>query len=120
MKIVVTASGETTESPVDPRFGRAAHFILVDTDSGETRAYDNSQNLSSPQGAGIQAASTVSRLGAECLITGHCGPKAYRTLSAAGIEIYTGAEGSVAEALEQYHAGSLQRAEGADVEGHWL
>jgi predicted Fe-Mo cluster-binding NifX family protein len=80
---------------------------------------DNSQNLNAAQGAGIQAAATVSRLGATVLITGHCGPKAFRALMAAGIKIYTGATGTVSEAIAQFKAGKLSLADAADVEGHW-
>ncbi len=120
MKIVVTSSGNTPDAPVDPRFGRAAKFILFDTETGKWEAIDNLQNLNAAQGAGIQAAQTVSRLGAECLITGHCGPKAFRTLTAAGIAIYTGVDGqSGMEAITLFKDGRLVRAESADVEGHW-
>jgi predicted Fe-Mo cluster-binding NifX family protein len=119
MKVVVTSTGETLESQVDPRFGRAAIFVVVDTDSNEVVAVDNSSGVQAVQGAGIQAAETISRLGAEALITGHCGPKAFHTLRAAGITVYTGAEGTVAEALEQLRAGGLERAAGPDVGGHW-
>jgi predicted Fe-Mo cluster-binding NifX family protein len=119
MKIAVTATGEALDSPIDPRFGRAALFVLVDTDSGAAKATDNSAGAGSAQGAGVQAAETVSRLGAECLITGHCGPKAFRALTAAGIDVYTGASGTIAQAIEQLEAGTLQRAAGPDVGGHW-
>jgi len=119
MKVVVTSSGEGLDSQVDPRFGRAAQFILVDTETGVARAVDNSAGVAAAQGAGVQAAETVSRLGAECLITGHCGPKAFRTLDAAGIAVYTGASGTVAEAISQLEGGGLTRASGPDVGGHW-
>jgi predicted Fe-Mo cluster-binding NifX family protein len=119
MKIAVTSSGETLESEIDPRFGRAAKFVLFDTESGDFEVVDNEQNLNAAQGAGIQAAETVSRLGAEAVITGHCGPKAFRTLRAAGIQIFAGAEGTVAGAIEQFRSGSLEASESPDVEGHW-
>jgi predicted Fe-Mo cluster-binding NifX family protein len=119
MKVVITAEGERLDSAVDPRFGRAAKFILYDTDSEQFQAVDNAQNLNLSQGAGIQAAETVFRLGAECLITGHCGPKAHRVLQAAGVRIFTGAQGTVAQAIEQFKAGRLTAAEVPDVEGHW-
>ena len=119
MKVVVTADGERLDSAVDPRFGRAAKFILYDTESGQFKAVDNAQNLNLPQGAGIQAAETVFRLGADCLITGHCGPKAFQVLQTAGIRIFTGAQGTVAQAIEQFKAGRLTATGAADVEGHW-
>ena len=119
MKIAITAEGERLDSAVDPRFGRAAKFILYDTEREQFEAFDNAQNLNLPQGAGIQSAETVFRLGAECLITGHCGPKAFRVLQAAGVRIFTGAQGTVAQAIEQFKAGRLAAAEAPDVEGHW-
>jgi predicted Fe-Mo cluster-binding NifX family protein len=107
------------ESPVDPRFGRAAFFVVVDTDGGAFETHSNDQNVNAAQGAGIQAAETVSRLGAEAVLTGHCGPKAFRTLQAAGIRVVTGAEGTVQEAVEKFNSGELAPAGGPDVEGHW-
>ena len=119
MKIAVTSTGENLESQVDPRFGRAAKFVLFDTDTRRSSAVDNAPNLSLPQGAGIQAAAAIAGLGVACLITGHCGPKAFKTLSAAGIEVRVGANGTVGQAIEQLEAGALAVATAADVEGHW-
>lgn len=119
MIIVVSASGRTLDAKVDPRFGRAAFFIATDSDTGSFEAHENSQNLNAAQGAGIQAAETVSRLGAEVVITGHCGPKAFRTLSAAGIKVVVGAQGSVSEAIEAFKSGALVPTDAPNVEGHW-
>lgn len=120
MKVVVTSSGERKDSMIDPRFGRAAAFVMVDTASGEIEAVvDNRQGVEAAQGAGVQAAEAVSRLGAECLVTGHCGPKAFRTLEAAGIAVFIGASGTVADAVEQLRSGALERATTPDVAGHW-
>lgn len=120
MNIVITSQSGQLDSPVDSRFGRAACFALVNTDTGECTAHDNAQNLNAVQGAGIQAARTVAELGAEAVVTGHVGPKAFATLQAGGIAVYTGATGTVAEALEQFRAGKLSPAEAPDVEGHWV
>jgi predicted Fe-Mo cluster-binding NifX family protein len=119
MKIVITSQGTNLGSLVDSRFGRAKHFILAEADTGEYSAHDNSQNLNAPQGAGIQAAQAVARLGAEAVLTGHVGPKAFTTLQAAGIAVYTGISGTVKEAIEQFKSGRLELAAKADVQGHW-
>jgi predicted Fe-Mo cluster-binding NifX family protein len=119
MKIVVTSQGTNLDSPVDPRFGRAKHFLLVDTETMQTTAHDNAQNLNAPQGAGIQAAQAVYNLGAGAVVTGNVGPKAFATLHAAGIAVYLGASGTVREAIEQFRSGWLQPTEAANVEGHW-
>jgi len=55
MEIAITATGKDISSNVDPRFGRAKYFIVVDTDTNESAAHDNAQNLNAAQGAGIQA-----------------------------------------------------------------
>lgn len=120
MIIVVSASGQTLDAQVDPRFGRAAFFVAVDSETGAFQAHNNSQNLNAAQGAGIQAAETVARIGAEVVITGNCGPKAFRTLSAAGIKVFTGAQGTVAEAVEAYKSSALAPADQPNVEGHWV
>ena len=120
MKVIVTSQGRELSSPVDPRFGRAKYFIVVDTETGDFSAADNSQNLNAAQGAGIQAGKNVVDLGAKAVITGHVGPKAFATLQAAGVEIYTDAAGTVADAMEQFNAGKLKQAGAANVEGHWV
>ncbi len=119
MKLCITSQGPELSSQVDPRFGRAATFILVDSDTGAFEVIDNKQNLQAAQGAGIQAGQKVAGSGAKAVITGHCGPKAFSTLQAAGIEIFTGAQGTVSEAIEAWKSGKLEKASGADVEGHW-
>lgn len=119
MKIVVTALGADMNSAVDSRFARAKYFVLFDTETGQYQTHDNAQNLNAPQGAGIQAAQLVAQLGAQIVLTGHVGPKAFATLSAANVAIHTGAAGTVKEAIEQYEKGQLESAAKADVQGHW-
>ncbi len=119
MLIAVTAQSGTLDSLVDPRFGRAAGYVVVNTDTETFTHVSNAQNLSAAQGAGIQAAQCVVDTGAKVVITGHCGPKAFRALQAAGIDVYVGAAGTVRESLEKYRGGTLQRAAQANVEGHW-
>lgn len=108
------------ESPLDSRFGRASRFLVYDLDTETFEILDNTQNFNAAQGAGIQSAETVIRSGASCLVTGHCGPKAFRVLSSANVKIFNSEAGSIAEALEMYKKGALSEAEGADVEGHWV
>lgn len=119
MKVAFTTSGAALNAPLDSRFGRASKFLVYDLDANTFTVIDNAQNLNAAQGAGIQSAETVSRLGVEAVVTGHCGPKAFRVLSAAGIRILNTDTPTVAEALEQYRAGKLTEAKSADVEGHW-
>jgi len=118
-KIVVSASGQTLEAKVEPRFGRTPYFVLVDPETLEYEAVANRQNLEATQGAGIQAASLVAHYQPAALLTGYCGPKAYHVLLAAGISVFLQVSGSVREAVEQYRQGNLTVSRGPNARGHW-
>lgn len=120
MKIAFSTSGDSLQAPLDTRFGRASRFLIYDLDNETFHVVDNRQSLDSAQGAGIQSAETVVRQGVKALVSGHCGPKAFRVLKAAGVAIYTSNAATVGQALESYRAGSLVEAGSADVEGHWV
>ena len=120
MRVAVTAKEPSLDGLVDQRFGRARYLVVTDTETGEFEVHDNEVNLNATQGAGIQTAQNVSRLGVGAVITGHVGPNAFRALSAAGVAIYTGATGCVEEAVTQLKNGTLSPVQDADVEGHWI
>ncbi|RLB18038.1 MAG: dinitrogenase iron-molybdenum cofactor biosynthesis protein [Deltaproteobacteria bacterium] len=119
MKVAVTATGTTLDSSVDPRFGRAPYIVIVDSETMEIEGLDNQANMNALKGAGIQAATMVSEHGAEVLLTGHCGPNAFKALQAANIRVANNASGTVRDAVKAYLDGKLSLAEGSDVEGHW-
>lgn len=120
MKVAVTSQGPDLAGEVDPRFGRAKFFVVVDTDTGEFTTHDNTQNLNAVQGAGIQAAQNVVSLGVDAVITGNVGPKAFTALQAGDVKPYIGATGSVGEAVEQFKDGRLECVSKPNVEGHWV
>ena len=120
MKVAVASQGPDMTSKVDPRFGRAKYFMIVDIASGEFTAHDNSQNLNAVQGAGIQSGQNVVALGVDAVITGNVGPKAFRALSAGNVKAYIGATGTVKDALEQFNANKLECINKPNVEGHWI
>jgi predicted Fe-Mo cluster-binding NifX family protein len=120
MKISISAQGWDLDSRVDPRFGRAAQFLIYDTEASSFEVVSNSQSLNAMQGAGIKAAEVMSNRGVQVLITGHCGPKAFNALKAAGIEVISSADGlTVAQALEKYKSGQFTTSNAPDVTGHW-
>jgi len=119
MRVAVTAREASVDSLVDQRFGRVRYLVVVETETGEAEVHDNEVNLNAVQGAGIQTAQNVAQLNVEAVLTGHIGPNAFRTLSAAGIKAYTGLQGTVGEAIEEFKAGRLNPVDSADVEGHW-
>ncbi len=118
MKVAVSAVGDSLDSSVDPRFGRCAYFVIVDTENLSFEAIPNT-SLYAASGAGIQAAQTLASRGVEAVITGNVGPNAYRALAAAGIKVITGATGTVKEAVEKYKKGELREADSPTVGGHF-
>jgi len=119
MKVAVSSKGTDLSSQVDPRFGRAAYIMIVDTDSMEFEAVDNSANVNSFKGAGIQAATVVHDKGAEVLMTGHCGPKAFETLQAAGVKVVNDVSGTIADAVEQLKTDKVAFTDAANADSHW-
>ena len=119
MKVLITAEGMDLESNVDPRFGRAKYFLVLNTETKHLAIHDNTPNLTAARGAGIQAGQRVADFGVDAVITGNVGPKAFATLQAANVTVYTGATGNVRDALAALEAGTLPRASEANVEGHW-
>jgi len=119
MKLAISARGQTLESELDPRFGRAKYFLLVDPEGGSLEVVENKQNLQRAQGAGIQAAQTVVESGAQAVLTGNCGPKAFKVLEAAKIPVAVGLDGSVREVLQLFKEGKINFAQEPNVEGHW-
>ncbi len=119
MKLAISAKGKTLDSEIDPRFGRSGYFLIVDSDTLVFEAIENKQNLHLPQGAGIQASQTVVEKGAQVLLTGNCGPKAFKVLQAARVKVAVGLSGTVREGVERFKKGEIPFAEAANVEGHW-
>lgn len=117
MKIAVTATKPDLEGDIDPRFGRSKYFLIVDTDTLQFEAVEN-PNTSAGSGAGIRSAELVGKKGVEAVITGSCGPNAFRTLNAAGLKVVTGGSGSIKDAVENFKAGRYETADGANVPGH--
>ncbi len=114
MKVAVSSIGTTPEDRLDPRFGRCANFVIVDTDHMTWESIRNDA-VSLGGGAGIQAAQTVASRGVSAVITGNVGPNAVRTLAAAGVDVYTRGEGTVAEAVKAFKEGKLSVTTAATV-----
>jgi predicted Fe-Mo cluster-binding NifX family protein len=117
MKVAISATGPSLDAEVDPRFGRCQYIIVADTDTMEFNATENS-NIMAGGGAGISTAQTVASLGAQAVLTGNCGPNAYQTLSAAGIQVITGVSGSVKDAIEGFKAGKFKAISGPSTSAH--
>jgi predicted Fe-Mo cluster-binding NifX family protein len=68
---------------------------------------DNASSQSAAHGAGIQAAETVCGLGANIVISGHVGPKAFTVLAAGGVKVYCSIAQNALEAVKAFQRGEL-------------
>ena len=118
--VAISANGKDIDAGVDPRFGRARFFILVDPVTQDWEPVDNLANLSSLQDVGILAAKnlTKSRV-VQTVVTGNCGPKAFEELKGAGVKVFLYAQGTVRQALNRLRLGELEEATGSNVSAFW-
>ena len=107
MKIVVTVTSPNLDSAIDPRFGRAGYFVVVDIETLEWSASPN-PGVNASGGAGTLAAQYVADQGAQVAISGDFGPNAYNALNAAGVDMYLfGHVQTAREAIEHFKDGKL-------------
>ncbi len=100
-KICITSQGKDLRADVDPKFGRARYFLIVDPNTMEFEAIEN-PNIEAAHGAGIQTAQLVSSKNVEAILTGNCGPNAQRVLQSAGIKVITNVSGKAEDVLLKY------------------
>ena len=118
MKVAISATGPTLDDEVDPRFGRCQHFIIVDPDTMQFEALENSAAMATG-GAGISTAQMIASKGVQVVLTGNCGPNAYQVLSAGGTQVITGVSGKVQDAIQAYKSGQFQTSSQPNVPGHF-
>ena len=117
--IAITSEAPSLDSLVDPRFGRAAGFLIVDADTMEFEYVDNGNAQTMSQGAGIQAAENVAQSGATVVLTGYVGPKAFQALSAVSIHVGQNLDNmTVRQAVERYISGDVEMATQPNRQGH--
>lgn len=109
MKIIVTAFSSSLDATFDPRFGRSAFFVLVDTETMEWEAFPN-PGINAPGGAGTQAAQFAADKNVTAVISGDFGPNAVSVLNAGGISMFINKNGGdIRNIIEQFLAGELQQ-----------
>jgi predicted Fe-Mo cluster-binding NifX family protein len=106
MKIAVSVTAPQSGAAFDTRFGRAAAFVIIDTNTGEQQAIVNpASQLGS--GAGIRAAEYLVRQNVDAVISGAFGPKAYDVLHIAGLRLYQAKSGTVDDLVARLLNGDL-------------
>ena len=118
MRIAISATGPTLDAEVDARFGRCPYFIIVDPDTMQFEAMENSSAMAGG-GAGISTGQMIASKGVQVVLTGNCGPNAYQVLSAAGLQVITGVSGKVRDAVIAYKSGQFQAVSQPNVADHF-
>jgi predicted Fe-Mo cluster-binding NifX family protein len=118
MIIAISATGTSLDAEVDSRFGRCPYFIIVDPDTMQFEALDNS-NAMAAGGAGISTGQVIASKGVQVVLTGNLGPNAYQVLSAAGIQVITGVTGKIRDAIQAYKSGKFQVNSRPSVDAHF-
>lgn len=112
MKIAISSNDGKFDTPFSSRFGRCAHFVFIDTETGDWEAKANPAS-NARGGAGPQAVQFLADNGVEATITGRYGPNAYSSLEAAGIQAFEASEGTPEELLKAFNNGSLKQVNAA-------
>jgi predicted Fe-Mo cluster-binding NifX family protein len=119
MKIAISTAGQSPDSLMDERMGRAPYFMVWDPQLKKWEFINNQASLDAGQGAGIQTAKTLIDAGVRVVITGHCGPKAMQVFNQNQIKVITCLGCTAQSALDQYLEGELHSTAMHDVDGHW-
>ena len=107
MKIGISSTGKDMNSQIDPRFGRCAWFMIIQTDDMSFDVFEN-EYKSMGGGAGIQSANFLHSKDVNTVLTGNCGPNAMNVFSECKIRVITGQAGLIKEAVEKFKNGELK------------
>jgi predicted Fe-Mo cluster-binding NifX family protein len=119
VRVAISAQQGDIVSLVDPRFGRAAWFVVADTSTGDWIKLDNRES-SGGAGGGALAAKLLLRQGVRAVVSGNVGPTAQRMLDSAGVRIYQAGNGvKVRDALTALTTGDLLQLTSPTIAGPW-
>ena len=118
MKIAVSSSDNSLDAAVDPRFGRCAYLLIIDSQTSEIVGGGRNEFAAAGGGAGTQTAQWAIREGAEAVLTGNVGPNAYNVLRAGKIKVYAGVSGLVRVAIARLNNGELRETPSSTAPPH--
>lgn len=107
MRIAITASGDSPNSPVDGRFTAAHYMLIFDTENRLWESVKFSIWSRSHRRSGHIRAGLMREKGVVALISGGVDPRSFRELGKRGIRVYQAPDSSVGEAADMLAAGHL-------------
>ncbi len=108
---IASENGDKLQSPVSGHFGRCPFYTIIEMDGDETGlvyALENPYFVSGHQPGEVPT--FLHEHGINVIITGGMGQRAVGFFSQFGIEVVTGANGSVEETLKAYLGGNIEGA----------
>lgn len=111
MKIALTSTSNELGAKLSPVFGRCPFFVIVETQEGEIKNTKAVKNPAVNQrgGAGPLAAQKIGDSGAEIVISGNIGPRAFDVLERLGIEAYQGVPESLETNIDKFFDEELEK-----------
>ncbi|HUT98140.1 MAG TPA: NifB/NifX family molybdenum-iron cluster-binding protein [bacterium] len=107
--IAVSAEGDRgLDSPVCGRFGRAPYFCFVEEEAGELGECRCLANPYFEDHRPGRVPLFIKKQGADVIISGRMGPSAAKIFDHHGIEVATGASGTVREAVAAFLTGGMK------------
>lgn len=114
LKICISATGDSLNASLDPRFGRAIFFLIINSEGELIKAIKNT-GKQAMRGAGVTAAQIVADEKVDVIITGNIGPNASIVLSASKIKIFIGLpETPILDVIKKYQENKLQEIVGTE------
>lgn len=108
MRIAVTAADNSgLDGAVSPHFGRSPYFVLIDVEDGQVSGVQTVSNPYYGNHAPGQVPAFIHSQNANVMVSGGMGAGAISFFNQYGIEVATGASGTVRQALESYLASEL-------------
>jgi len=115
MRIAVTAeTNNGLESVVAQHFGHAPFFIIVDMEDEKVKTTQGIENPFAVKHDPGQIPGFIREQDANVMLSGGMGGRAIKFFEEAGIQVATGASGSVRQALENFLGGKLAEAAPCD------
>ncbi|OEU83484.1 MAG: hypothetical protein BA865_10805 [Desulfobacterales bacterium S5133MH4] len=114
MKVAITSKGKTINAEIETRFSRCPFFVIVDTETGDSQAFEN-PGAPAKDAACMNTVKFLTDRGVKVVITGNVGHNAFVTIQDTPIRIYLGAKGTVRDALEDFEKRKLSRAKEPSV-----
>jgi len=102
MVIAIAANSKDPESIVGSRFCTAKYFHLIDSQTHDIRVIENKEANCELSEVEQKAADLIIDNGVKMVLAGQCGPLAFNSLSAAGIQVIAAVHEKIKEATNDY------------------